>query len=196
VIRSFIAVDLDAAARARLSEFQERLRRILQREPIRWVRLEGIHLTLKFLGNQTAVRLEEIESLLRTHAREGEAYQLAIAGVGFFPHPGNPRVVWAGIREASGALARWAGGLDGLLASAGIEPERRPFQPHLTLGRFKDRLSPEGRRRLEAELADLESATIAESMARSVDLIRSDLRPEGPVYSVLAHVPLGSGAGS
>jgi 2'-5' RNA ligase len=195
VIRSFIAIDLEAAARARLGEFQERLRRILQREPIRWVRPEGIHLTLKFLGNQTAAKLEEIGNLLRTHARQAEAYQLAIVGVGCFPHAGNPRVVWVGIRESSGALAQWAGRLDSLLAASGIEPERRPFQPHLTLGRFKDQLTPEGRGQLESELAALEMATIAESTATSVDLIRSDLRPEGPVYSVLTHVPLGSGAG-
>ncbi len=193
MIRSFIAIDLESAARARLGDIQGRLKRALETEPVRWVRAEGIHLTLKFLGDQTASRLEQVKALLVNHAREGRVYRLAIVGIGCFPNTGNPRVIWAGLQEPSEHLASWADGLDALLADLGIERERRAFQPHLTLGRFKARPSPQGRSRLESEIVALEKTAISETLASNVDLMRSDLRPEGPSYTILARVPLGSG---
>ncbi|HET7010087.1 MAG TPA: RNA 2',3'-cyclic phosphodiesterase [Anaerolineales bacterium] len=193
MIRSFIAIDLEPAARARLDEVQERFRSEWGRESIRWVRPDAIHLTLKFLGSRTADDLDKISALLETLAVRATVYHLTITGVGCFPDARNPRVVWAGVEEKSGRLVEWARMLDESLEKLGIEPERRAFRPHLTLGRFKNRLSSEGQPRWEARMAALKSEVIAESRATTVDLIRSDLRPEGPVYTVLKQARLGGG---
>ena len=103
-------------------------------------------------------------------------------------------MIWAGVHEATGRLEVWARRLDEALAAAGIEPERRPFQPHLTFARFKDQLSPEGQRRLGGALEELKSEPIADSLASFVELLRSELRPDGAVYTSLTRAPLGPSA--
>lgn len=188
-IRSFIAIELDPVARDRLGTLQADLRAALRGEPIRWVRPDSVHLTLKFLGGQSGPTLQEVERKLVEAAQGIEAFDLAIAGIGCFPNAGNPRVIWAGVLEPSGRLGSLVADLESSLTALGLAAERRPFEPHLTLGRVKERLTPEGRRRLEAGLAALPSGAMAESRARSVDLIRSDLRPDGPVYTVLRKAP-------
>ena len=191
MIRCFIAIDLDPDVRRRLGDVQDRLRSTLPGEPLRWVRPDGVHLTLKFLGDQPADRLESIRQILSAWASDAAPLDLQIAGAGAFPDSARPRVVWVGVHEASGRLPGWVDGLEALLEPLGVRCEGRPYQPHLTLGRVKDRLTPAGLQGLQQELSALDQKTIASFHVEEVILYRSELRPAGAVYSPLATAQLG-----
>lgn len=152
-------------------------------------------MTLKFLGDQPADRLESIRQLLSAWAVGAAPLDLRIAGAGAFPDTTRPRVVWVGVHEASGRLPGWVERLEALLEPLGVRREGRPYQPHLTLARVKERLTPAGLQRLQQELDSLDGKTIADLHVDEVILFRSELRPEGAVYSALATAPLGPAAG-
>ena len=148
-------------------------------------------MTLKFLGDQPADRLESIRQILSAWASDAAPLDLQIAGAGAFPDSARPRVVWVGVHEASGRLPGWVDGLEALLEPLGVRREGRPYQPHLTLGRVKDRLTPAGLLGLQQELSALDQKTIASFHVEEVILYRSELRPAGAVYSPLATAQLG-----
>jgi 2'-5' RNA ligase len=100
-------------------------------------------------------------------------------------------VIWAGAADESGRLAAVAHDLEMIARDCGLPAEARPFSPHLTLGRVRDRLSAEGGKRLAGWLGEAASAEYGEVSVRSVELYRSDLRPAGPVYTRLASLALG-----
>lgn len=193
MIRSFIAIDLNPDVRRRLSATQDLLREVLPKEPIRWVRPDGIHLTLKFLGDQPPDRIESIQARLRDWAGEGTPLDLRIGGAGAFPDASRPRVVWVAVEEPSGRLQEWVDRLEAGLEGLGIRREERPFQPHLTLGRIKDRLSPSGLAALTKQLAALQGESMVDLHVETVCLFRSELRPSGAVYTILATAHLGRG---
>jgi 2'-5' RNA ligase len=191
MIRSFIAIELEASAREQLEILQSALRDALRDPSIRWVRPGGIHLTLKFLGDQSEKALQEVGRRLTAAARGLSPFDLAIAGIGCFPNAIRPRVLWAGVQEPSGRLTSLVERIESSLSDLGFAPERRPFEPHLTLGRFKSPLRPESRKLLDLELTRSRAEPVAKSSAEVVALLRSDLRPEGAVYRVMTAAPLG-----
>ena len=186
-MRLFVAADLPAGVRARLAEIQERLRRAAL--PVRWVRPEGIHLTFRFLGEVPATRRTEIEGALRGPARDGAPFRLQAAGLGLFPESGAPRVLWIGVGgdlEPVGALQR---AIEAAIEPLGFAPEKRPFHPHLTLGRVKG----PGRGDWRNDLRGLSSGDAGGFEVREYVLFESRLGPEGAVYAALARFPLGAG---
>jgi 2'-5' RNA ligase len=195
VIRCFIAIDLDPEVRRRLGDVQDHLRAALRGEPLRWVRPDGVHLTLKFLGDQPADRIESIQQVLSDWASDVHPFDLRIAGAGAFPDVARPRVVWVGVHEASGKLPGWVDRLEAQLEPLGVRREGRPYQAHLTLARIKDRLTPEALHRLQEELGGFDEPAIATLRVEDVILFRSELRPTGAEYSALATLRLGRGEG-
>lgn len=195
MIRCFIAIDLDPDVRRRLGDVQDRLRAALRGEPLRWVPPDGVHLTLKFLGDQPADHIEAIRQVLSAWASAAAPFELEVAGAGAFPDTARPRVVWVGVREPSGRLPGWVDRLEALLEPLGVRPEGRPYQAHLTLGRVKDRLTPGGLQSLQQELGALDEQAIANLHVEDVILFRSELRPAGAEYSALATSHLGRAEG-
>ncbi|HSB90951.1 MAG TPA: RNA 2',3'-cyclic phosphodiesterase [Anaerolineales bacterium] len=191
MIRSFIAIDLTPDVRRGLGAAQQKLRAALEDEPIRWVRPEGIHLTLKFLGDQPPDRIERIGDVLSQWAQGGSPLDLEIGSAGAFPDMARPRVLWVGVHEPSGRLVEWVDRLEKGLEGLGIRKEDRPFHPHLTLARVKERLTPRGLETLRGHLESLKGERIGEQRAEAATLFRSDLRPSGAVYTVLLAAPLG-----
>jgi 2'-5' RNA ligase len=191
VIRSFIAIDLTPDVRRGLGVAQQKLREALVGESIRWVRPEGIHLTLKFLGDQPPDRIERIGEELSRWAQGGSPLDLEIGNAGAFPDLARPRVLWVGVHEPSGRLVGSVDRLEKGLETLGIRKEDRPFRPHLTLARVKDRLTPDGLETLRGQLERLAGERIGEQRAEAVTLLRSDLRPSGAVYTVLLTALLG-----
>jgi 2'-5' RNA ligase len=101
----------------------------------RWVRVEGLHLTLRFLGATPDGRQAELADAIRSTAAGTSAFRVTLAGGGAFPNPDGPRVLWVGIDEGREQLAALTARLSGELAGLGWPPEGRPFQPHLTIAR-------------------------------------------------------------
>lgn len=183
-IRTFIAIELDAALRAALAELQSELKRAPLARLGRWVDPNGIHLTLKFLGNVPANRLPELRQALHRAAREVEPFELTLAGLGCFS-PKQPRVIWVGVQDPSGALGRLQCAVERETGIIGFPAEDRPFSPHLTLARVRDQANGRERADLGAWVKARQVGQLATMRVAEVALMRSDLRPSGAVYTRL-----------
>jgi 2'-5' RNA ligase len=178
-LRTFIAIELSDAVRETLIGFQREIRRF--HAPVRWVRAEGMHLTLKFLGEVSADRIAAIRSVLDDVSALHPSFLLEFSGTGTFPAGTRraPRVIWAGISR-NRHLEALHTDLEASLEEIGYPRERRRFHPHLTLGRIK---ASHG---LEAALEFLKRKKEAEfgtMRAGSIVLFESVLRPTGAEYS-------------
>lgn len=181
-MRLFVALDIPSETRAAVGKL------IAQLAPLcrgaKWVRTEGMHLTLKFIGEQPEEAVARIKKELSA-VRSTDAVQLRFAGTGFFPNPRSPRVFWAGI-EASPNLAELAAEIERRLETLGIAREQRAFRPHLTLARFN---STAGLPQLRDALEKLGSLEFGAATAREFYLYRSQLQRGGAVYTKLATFP-------
>jgi len=134
--RLFVAVPLSDEATSAVTEVVDRIR---AGEPegrgVRWVRLDGLHVTLRFLGPTPEARVPDLAAAIAAVAREGEPFTVTIRGAGSFPPSGRPRTIWLDIRDGVAELEALAARLDDRLVDAGWERERRPFRAHLTLAR-------------------------------------------------------------
>lgn len=192
-IRTFIAVELDENLRATLGKLQAGLRSQVPPRVVRWVQPNGIHLTLKFLGDTPLDQVEAIKAALARAAAEVAPFVFTVSGVGCFPDVRRPRVVWVGLHEPTGTLARLWQAVEAHVAPLGFPTEKRPFSPHLTLGRV-------GRQASSSEVHEVGQAVAAaapgladvrdEIAVHSVAYIKSDLLPGGAVYTRLFEAPL------
>lgn len=189
-IRTFIAIELDESIKDELTKLQERLKGETPRGSVRWVRSGGIHLTLKFLGDVPADQVEKITTALQRSCQGVSPFSLSCGGLGCFPNPRRPRVVWVGIQEETGTLVQLKKAIEENVAPLGYPTEKRKFSPHLTLGRVQRRASSGDRGQLGELVEASEIGILGQMEVRSVSLIRSDLRPSGAVYTRLAEVEL------
>lgn len=193
-IRSFIAIELPEQAREGLA----RLRRELERDEhgfVKWVDPQGIHLTLKFLGNIPAKRVTEITEAMKKAVQAISPFQLEISGLGAFPSLKQPRVFWVGVSGELDKLSALQQNIDSALAALGFAKEERPFVAHLTLARIREGASPAERRDF-GELVD--STTFQDKYpveVAAVRLMRSQLMPAGAIYTCLSVVGLGGQEG-
>jgi 2'-5' RNA ligase len=156
---------------------------------IRWVRKEGIHLTLKFLGDIDRRDVEKIHGAMRQAALAFPPLVLRGDGLGVFPDFKRARVVWVGVAGDIKALRTLQGALEDALYALGFPKERRSFKGHLTLGRIRGRLDGSKLGRALQGLGDFRTEDFT---AQSLVLFQSDLRPEGAVYTKLVEAKLGS----
>ncbi len=186
-MRLFVAVELPEAVRERLARGLAELRRELP--PARWVRAEGVHVTLKFLGEQPESLVAALGAAVPAAFSALAPVTVQLGGAGFFPRPERPRVAWLG--GVAPGLERWAAAVEEAAAALGVPREGRPFTLHLTLARL-DR--PWGQRAVEDFSARVGKWSFPAYEAREAVLFRSELRPSGAVYTALARFPVG-GAG-
>jgi RNA 2',3'-cyclic 3'-phosphodiesterase len=194
-MRIFIGIDLDSEVRARISRFLEGVQGFTPEA--RWVRPESLHITLKFIGEQTPEQIEAITERLRRV--EGSGFEIRAAGYGFFPTAKAPRVFWIGI-QAEAQLAELAEHIDLAVAEVGVPREDRPYSPHMTLARAGGRSgSPtwskgDGPNTAFAELkkrvAAMGELDFGAMAAREFILYQSQLSPSGSRYTVLQRFPL------
>ena len=191
ILRTFIAIELDAALRAALSRVQGKYKRQIAPADVRWVAAENIHLTLKFLGDTPRGRLPELEAALQAACASHGTFEISLEGRGCFPNFQRPRVIWVAVRDRGQALARLQADIERQVAPLGWPTEARGFSPHLTLGRVARGVS----RTAEAEIGRIVEKSVVEQIGMQrvagVSLIQSDLQPAGPIYTRLLHVSLG-----
>ncbi|MEW5989800.1 MAG: RNA 2',3'-cyclic phosphodiesterase [Chloroflexota bacterium] len=189
VPRLFVAVPIPPDVGAQVGRVLAEARAELGDEGrrIRWVQLEGLHVTLRFLGPTPADRVPDVAAALE-RAVTGEApFEVRLAGAGAFPAAARPRALWLGIRSGADALGRLAEALDAELRAAGWGVEARPFRPHLTIART------DGARAGSAAAMALEAAAStldAGFTATAVVLYRSHLGSGPARYEVLREAPL------
>lgn len=187
-IRTFIATEFSEEVRAGLERLQAELKRGSQ--GVKWVRPEGVHLTLKFLGNVPADRIEEIAQAVREACVGCSPFQISFAGLGCFPNLRRPRVVWVGVEGETETLARLQRAIEENLAALGFPREKRGFSPHLTLGRVRREVGSGERRRLGQLIGSTATDQLGGMMVEAINVMRSDLKPTGAVYTQLASVKL------
>jgi len=188
-IRSFIAIELPEEVKKVL----KRIRTDLALDKygfIKAVAPEGIHLTLKFLGNVPEPKLADIVKVMEQSSQGVTPFELQITEVGAFPNLKRPRVLWVGITGELDKLVGWQKRLDEGLAPLGFEKETRPFTPHLTLARLRENCSPADRTEFGEAVAAAHIEIDCKFIASSLNLMRSQLFPTGAVYSSLAEVKL------
>ncbi|MEP0773964.1 MAG: RNA 2',3'-cyclic phosphodiesterase [Acidobacteriota bacterium] len=183
-MRVFFAVELPEALRRTLADGLAKLRRVLP--PARWVRPEGLHVTLKFLGEQQSEVVEELRREAALALRQVQPVTVALAGGGFFPSPRRPRVAWVG--GTAEGMEEWAERLEACARRHGVPAEERGFSLHLTLARL-DR--PWGSDAVERFLAEVASWRLPPFEAREVVLFRSELGAGGARYQALARLAVG-----
>ena len=132
-MRAFIAIDLPESIRAALRRKQASFRSVAANA--RWTRPEGIHLTLKFLGEISDAKVSEVSTSLKNLDRF-ESFTVGVRGFGFFPDGRRPKVFWAGV-EAPAILGQLAEQVEEAMRRIHFAREERAFRPHLTLARFK-----------------------------------------------------------
>lgn len=188
VIRAFIAVDLPTEIQECLDHIIKTLKGDMGQVPVRWVASQNIHLTLKFLGDVSLNNLEVLQEALQLEAAGQKPMVLSIGGVGAFPKVRSPRVIWVGV-EAPQELDLLQRGIDAHTTRIGYAPDRRPFSPHLTLGRVSRNATPQEVRTIGDVLTKQKVGFLGVARIRSVHLYRSDLRPDGAVYTRLYSAP-------
>ena len=189
-VRCFIAIKLPDEIKAELNHLQAELKSGGTCSA-KWVNPDGIHLTLKFLGNVATDRLGEVTSAMKGAARGVMPFHLHLEGLGAFPSLERAQVVWVGIGGEVEQLGQLHQRIDSALSQLGFAPEGRRFTPHLTLARMRREAPPPDGRRLGQLLADARPEASHRFEVHDIHLIKSQLTREGAVYSQISTASLG-----
>jgi 2'-5' RNA ligase len=181
-VRVFVALEIPPVVRENLVTLVQAFRAISE-EP-RWVRLENLHVTLKFIGEAAPEKLGAIREALAA-VRSDLPVTLDFRGLGFFPNEKHPRVFWAGI-EASPNLKTLASDIEISLEKQGFPRDKRPFEPHLTLARFESPGLPE---KLRAAIRENAAREFGSFCTNQFHLIESKLKSSGAEYTTLQSFP-------
>jgi len=192
VIRAFIAINLSPDVLERIEQVALDLKKRMNSVPIRWVPTENIHLTLKFLGNVSTANLELLKDILENVASNHHECDISVGGIGVFPKPHNPRVIWVGM-EVPQELFNLQREVEIETARLGYSREHRPFSPHLTFGRVSRNASTEDVHIIAESLENYKVGFLGATRVRTVYLFRSDLKPEGAEYTPIHSAALNEG---
>ncbi len=181
-IRTFICFEIPSGIRNEIRELQAQLKPLGL--GVRWVNPDGIHLTLKFLGDVKEDSLTDIDDAVRRAVTSCHPAEITVKGAGAFPNFRNPRVYWIGVNEPTGEMVRCQQAIETELEELGYEKEKRRFSPHLTIGRIKE---TDGIDSVSNELQTIvkEFGTFT---ADKVIVMKSELKPSGAVYTPLYHI--------
>ena len=189
VIRTFIAVDLPPSVLDALEQITSQLQEKLPNTPVRWVDVQKMHLTLKFLGDISKENIGMVEKILLSEGVKRPVMDIGIGGIGAFPKMRHPRVIWIGV-EAPPDLFDLRRGIEDGVARLGYNYDKYEFTPHLTLGRISRKASARDVRTVGNVLHDFQVGFIGVARIEAVHLYRSDLSPGGAKYSCLYSAPL------
>ncbi|HEX7320987.1 MAG TPA: RNA 2',3'-cyclic phosphodiesterase [bacterium] len=171
-MRAFIAIETPAIIRDKVSKIIEAGK--AKRMSIKWVAYENLHITLKFLGEISDAAKDEIIPAIAETVASVPQFMVQVSGIGCFPGPRQPRVLWAGVIQGGDSMIAIAENLDRNMARFGCKIEDKKFHPHLTFGRVKTFCPVD-------DILKQELHTDA-FMVDRITLFKSTLRPEGPKY--------------
>lgn len=184
-MRLFVAILLNDVLRSRLTKAQRGL--ASRMDDVRWTKPEHLHLTAKFIGEVKDRDVPAVCDAVSWAASKTRRFEMSMAGCGCFPERGPVRVVWAGVKEETGALHDCIDTLESELDSLGYPRERKPFSAHITIGRLREDCS-DGKYRSFLEKRSLETQTQTVS---SMVLMSSALSSWGPTYAIASTAKFG-----
>ena len=184
-VRTFIAIEIPEDLKKEMAEIQRRLKDTSV--DAGWTRPEGIHLTLKFLGEVPEAKVRDIIDGLQRAAEGIGPFRLEVGGVGTFPNPKNARVVWVGVSGEVEKLSRLQSSVEETISGIGFERDKRAFTPHLTLGRIKYLRS---RDTWLKALDEVKDTRLSGFDVAAVSLMKSELKPSGAIYTEMGKIEL------
>jgi RNA 2',3'-cyclic 3'-phosphodiesterase len=188
LLRAFIAVEIPSGIRTMIDESTAELRAEIG-PLVRWVAVENMHLTLKFLGDVSASNIDMLSQILRAEADLFDCFNMQVGGLGCFPNAKRPRVLYIGI-QAPPALEALQRGIEAASRRLGYESEDRGFSPHLTIGRVRQGVTPAEQQTIRHALEHTQIDSLGTARVDSLHLYKSDLKPSGSVYTRLYSAPL------
>ena len=190
--RAFVAVLLDEQTRRTVAAQIDRMRPLSK--IVAWVPPHNLHLTLRFLGDQTEEQLATVVPALEEAASGVPAFTLSLKGLGAFPGLDHPRTLWVGVSEGVQEVQRLQARVAEALGRRGVPIEARAWQAHVTIGRVTDemRRRREGMPELRAAVMRGATTPFGSMPVASIVLMRSDLYTSGTRYTGIASVPLSS----
>ncbi len=190
--RAFVAVLLDEAIRRSVATQIDRLRPLSK--AVAWVPPHNLHLTLRFLGDQTEAQLAEVVPALEEAASGVPTFTLSLRGLGAFPGLEHPRTLWVGVSEGGPEVQRLQARVAETLERRGVPIEARAWQAHVTIGRISDdkRWRREGMAELRSAVIRGAATALGTMHVNSIALMRSDLYTSGARYTGIASMPLSS----
>ncbi len=185
-LRLFWAVNLPLEIKRKLAGLQAYLRTTPVN--VKWVEQQNLHLTVKFLGDVDGNRVSEITRAVNEVAAGTGSFELELSGLGFFPGPRRPRVIWVGVQGEVHKFGLLHGRVEECLAALGWALDSQSFAPHLTLGRLR---TPQGGEVLVSKAEEIcADWSVSGITVSGIDLMKSELTPKGPVYQVLESIKL------
>jgi len=188
-VRCFIAIELPEELKAGLSQLQSRLK-VGEQAGVKWVDPYSIHLTLKFLGSVAVDRIDEITGAIEEATQGTSPFHLEVKELGVFPNLRRVQVAWVGISGEVDKLGQLQRRIESNLARLGFAPESRPFTPHLTLARLRDRALPDERQRFGQLIASTRFEAAFTIDVNTISLMKSQLTREGAIYSRISSIGL------
>jgi RNA 2',3'-cyclic 3'-phosphodiesterase len=188
-LRLFIAVAIPEEVKAKIEAAQAELRRVLPERVVRWTRREQFHLTLRFLGDVEAARVEALEEAIRAACLGFGALHLRAERVGCFPDLRCPRVVWVGVQDQAEQLSHLQTAVELATHEYTTEEKEERFTGHVTLARIKAIKRPEAEA-LGKAAAGMTERLFGQWTAYQIDIMRSELSPQGARHSTLASIAL------
>ena len=189
LLRAFLASELPAALQDSIHTATAGLRQDLGEGLIRWVPAHNVHLTLKFLGDVSSSSLDLIKQMMVTEASQFSGFDVQVEGLGCYPSLRRPRVLWVGLK-APAELASLQRAIEAAAARLGYESEERDFSPHLTIGRVRQNASSGDVHKIRTAMEGCRIDALGTVRVDAIHLFKSELRPEGSIYTRLFSAPL------
>jgi 2'-5' RNA ligase len=189
LLRAFVASELPAVLQDKIQIATAGFRRALHEDLIRWVPVHNVHLTLKFLGDVSPAGLSLVQQMLTAEATQFTAFDITVEALGCYPNAKRPRVLWVGLK-APPELTSLQRAIEAGTARLGYESEERGFSPHLTIGRVRQNVSPADIQTIRTALEQNQIGPLGTTRLNAVHLFKSELRPEGSIYTRLYSAPL------
>jgi 2'-5' RNA ligase len=187
-LRLFLAIELAKEIKEALSAAREGLRHFYGPD-LRLSPIEGLHLTVRFIGECNDALQEQLVENLPSIIREQSSFEITVGGYGLFPPAGPPRVVWCGVHEAADELTRMWASCERLCRELGVGEDRHGMTPHVTLGRIKARID---RQEFERRLLRLPPLALRQPVTH-LSIFQSETGSEGPRYTPIRSLPLSGG---
>jgi 2'-5' RNA ligase len=194
LLRAFIAIDIPLHLQDAIEKQTSRLRQTLGNDLIRWIPAQNMHLTLKFLGDIASSHVEFLKQLLTREAAQHSQFDFQIGGLGSYPNSRRPRILWVGL-HAPAELASLQKSIEAGTTRLGYEQEEHDFSPHLTIGRVRQNISATELPKIRAVLDNIQLGNIGTARVDSIHLVKSELNPNGSVYTNLFSAPLSKSRG-
>lgn len=184
LLRAFIAIELPENTLDEIEKQTLRLRQMLGNDIIRWVPSQNMHLTMKFIGDIAASHVDFLRQMLTREAESHKPFDLQLGGLGSFPNPKQPRILWIGIHAPVG-LTSLQKNIEAGASRLGYQQEERPFSPHLTIGRARQNVGMPEYQKIRAAIDSTQLGNISTARIDAIHLFKSDLHPGGSIYTKL-----------